>query len=102
MNLDELAAVKRTLAYKGVEHEVLDLDVDSFIAFQGEFEELLKREEAQDVKGTFEMAKAILARCVPTFSAEDVAKLNMRQLMAAIQLVADFYPEVSEDASGND
>lgn len=91
VNLDELAAAPRFLTYKGENYEVLDLDVESFIGFQKEFDQLLKAQEAGDVASSMNIAKSILKRCSPTFP--DPSKLNLRQLMAAVQLVSDFYPD---------
>lgn len=97
VNLDELAAAKRQIKYKGVSHEVLDLSLKDFVEFQKSFQALLDAQVEGDVGLMLDTAKGIIALCIPTF--EFVAELNMRQLMATVQLVADFYP--SPDEAGN-
>lgn len=94
VNLDELAAPKRTLTYKGESHEVLDLDVSRFIEFQADFNALLESQAKDDMAGGFAAAQRILSRSVPTF--KDAEKLNLRQLMAAVQLVSEFYPQTAD------
>ena len=94
VNLDELAAAKRQIKYKGATHEVLDLALKDFVEFQKEFQSLIKQQEEGDIASMLDTAKAIIARCVPSFA--DADKLNMRQLMATVQLIADFFPSADE------
>lgn len=99
VNLDELASVERTLQFKGVKHSVIDLPVTEFIAFQAELQTMLKAQGENDVKSMMSAAKGVISRCVPSF--EDFDKLNLRQLMATVELVTSFYPETEEN-SGNE
>jgi hypothetical protein len=101
VNLDELAAPARSLQFKGQTHEVIDLSVENFIAFQNDFDALLKSQEVGDNKVLLETATAIIDRCVPTFVGK-VPELNLRQVMAAVQLIADFYPATEDAPSGNE
>lgn len=98
VNLDELAAAKRQIKFKGNTHEVLDLPLVDFIEFQKDFQGLLESQIGGDIGAMLDTAKKIIGKCVPTFS--QAAELNMRQLMATVQLIADFYP--SADEAGNE
>lgn len=95
VNLDELAAPERKIKYHGIDYEVVDLNVQDFIEFQREFKELLAAQESGDNAVMLQTATTIVSRCIPTFSQAN--ELNMRQLMATVQLVADFYPDVEAD-----
>lgn len=96
VNLDELAAAPRILTFRQTDYEVIDLDVNSFIQFQADLNKLIELQATPDAAATAAAAKKILAMCVPTFPHVD--ELNMRQLMAAVTLVADFFPEDGEEA----
>lgn len=98
VNLDELAAPKRSIKFKGVTHEVIDLPVAEFIEFQQDFTRLIEKQQAGDAAEMLAAAHSILARSVPSFT--DYNELNLRQLMAAVQLIADFYPATEE--TGNE
>jgi hypothetical protein len=105
VNLDELAGAKREVTYKGTKHEVLDLALADFITFQKDFDHLLKVQSEGNFEEMVDVAAKITALCVPTF--QDLRKLNMRQMMALVQLIADFYPqdsgsEKTEAPVGND
>ncbi len=98
VNLDELAGAKRTVTYKGVSHEVLDLALEDFIVFQQDFDALLQKQSEGDFKAVVDLAEKITNLCVPTF--QDLRKLNMRQTMALINLIADFFPR--DPSEGNE
>jgi hypothetical protein len=99
VNLDELATPKRVLKYKGVAHDVSDLSVEKFVEFQNDFNELIDSQAEGDTSKMLSLAKRIIGNCVPTF--EGTGELNLRQLMAAVQLIADVYPSADE-AAGNE
>lgn len=98
VNLDELAAARRQIVFKGETHEVLDLNLSDFIEFQKDFQRMIDAQEKGDVGVMLEISACIIKRCVPTFN--ETKNLNMRQLMAAVQLIADFYPTPEE--AGNE
>lgn len=98
INLDDLAATTREVIYKGVKHNVLDLSLENFVLFQGEFDALIAAQTTGAIPEMIAMAHLIVTRCVPSFG--DVKELNLRQLMALVQLVADFYP--SAEQAGNE
>lgn len=95
VNLDELQAPKRQIKFRGVIHEVLDLELEDFIAFQQDFNRLMQVQMKGEVAEMIAVAEIIIKRCVPSF--EEVKSLNMRQLMAVVQLISDFYPSEGGD-----
>jgi len=96
VNLDELAAAKRVIKFKGDAFDVLDLPLADFIEFQKDFDALIQSQADGEVGRMLELARKIIERCVPGFP--HAAALNMRQMMATVQLIADFYPDAGEQA----
>lgn len=94
VNLDELATPERNIKFRGETHKVLDLPLEDFIAFQKDFETLLQEQSKGNVEPMLAAAYSIIQRSVPTFT--ECKALNLRQLMATVQLIADFYPQVDE------
>lgn len=97
VNLDDLAAAPRVLKFKGNEHKVEDLPLEKFIQFQADFDALLAAQEGNDAATVLKTATAIIGMCVPTFN--QVQELNIRQLMACVQLIAEIYPAPEDSAS---
>lgn len=95
VNLDELAAAPRTIRYKGEEHPVEDLPLEKFIKFQDDFEKMLEAQDKNDAASVLNLAESIIGMCVPTF-VQHVRSLNLRQLLACVQLIADVYPSPEE------
>lgn len=86
LNLDDLAAAKRTVTLHGTEHEVREMSVEDFIAANVDAK-ALEAAGPQGVKENIEGTIVHLRRAIPTFEAGVLRKLSVPQLTALVQFV---------------
>ena len=86
LNLDELAAAKRSVTLHGIEHNVQEMSVEDFIAANIDAK-ALEGSGPQSVKENIEGTIVHLRRAIPTFEPEVLRKLSVPQLTALVQFV---------------
>lgn len=94
LNIDTLSSDPRTFVLDGVEHEVLEMSVENFIATTKQAEMLQNTDAA--LTAQVEAAVDLIQRSVPTVSRESLFKLKLRHLQTIVAFVRG--DDVQEEA----
>jgi hypothetical protein len=94
LNIDTLSSDQRTIVLGGVEHEVLEMSVENFIATTKQAELLQSTDAA--LTAQVESAIDLIQRSVPSAPRETLLKLKLRHLQTIVAFVRG--DDVQEEA----
>jgi len=97
LNIDTLTSDQRTLVLGGVEHPVVEMNVDNFIATTKAAEEL--QSTNAPLTAQVESAVSLIIRSVPTVSRDTLNKVPLRHLQTIVAFVRGDEVEAVPDAS---
>jgi hypothetical protein len=88
LNIDAYADPKRVISYKGVEHAIEEISVQSFIDNLKAAEELEKSGLAdKSMSKSFEDAVASIKAAVPTMEEKEIRALKLQAMTAIMQFI---------------
>jgi len=96
LNLDELAAVERTITIKGETHNVTEMTVGNFLDTSKEADEL---EKIKDPAKQLESTIRLIRRSVPTLTEETLRSMSFEKLFTVVKFIQGEMDKEMHDAA---
>lgn len=97
LNIDTLTTDARTVVLGGVEHAVVEMNVDNFLATTKAAEEL--QNTNAPLTAQVESAVSLIMRSIPTVSRETLNKIPLRHLQTIVAFVRGDDVEAAPEAT---